>query len=376
MNIGIFEKEHFEVAYPMLRICDKPEHQLTVFVDETTYERLLDLLGDDFKRYQWVVQQNNVSNRQFVSSIHDVCKKNKIEILFLNTVSNNYIFYALLAKRLPLTKVIVTIHDANNFFRSTFSVNVRRSIRHVGKKLLDRYTYAYNTLGDSVREYLIKSIGVKKKVYCIPGAVYEVNPGKIKDLSSGEQLKIVVPGTIDKRRRDYDFVFSLMKRINEHHLPVHIVLLGTANDEYGENILKQSEEYSTNHKNITYYSGKLVNQEEYDRQLRDCHFIFIPSVIKTMISDNIEETYGLTKSSGNIYDAVKHGKPMIIPAALKINTNLETGVMKYDNLDQLVELLKTMILGNENYNQLSAKARINSEAYTIERCRNRISELL
>src|SRR5258705_7647944 len=120
MNIGIFEKEHFEGAYPMIRICDKPEHRLTIFVNQTTYERFQDLFGADMKRYEWVVQQSQVSTRGFIKIIFQSCKRNNIELLFLNTVSNNFVFYALLAKRLPFTKVIVTLHDANSFLHSTF----------------------------------------------------------------------------------------------------------------------------------------------------------------------------------------------------------------------------------------------------------------
>jgi hypothetical protein len=304
-------------------------------------------------RYEWVVQQNQVSTRDFVKTIYHSCKKNNIELLFLNTVSNNFIFYALLAKRLHTTKVIVTLHDANSFLRSSVSLNFRRSVRHVGKKLLAHYAYAYSTVAETVLKHMKTEMGVKKKVYCIPGAVYELKLQKIKSFSSGDSLNIVVPGSIDDLRRDYDFVFSLLNKINELHLPVHIILLGTAHGDYGNTIIQKCKEYSSIHNNLSYYNGKIVYQDEFDRQLDDCHFIFIPSVIKTTIADNIEETYGLTKSSGNIFDAIKHGKPLIIPAGLSINSDLKSGVKKYTGLDELVEFLKLMVTQNENYYRLA-----------------------
>ncbi|MEI9807412.1 MAG: hypothetical protein WDO16_05755 [Bacteroidota bacterium] len=39
------------------------------------------------------------------------------------------------------------------------------------------------------------------------------------------------------------------------------------------------------------------------------HFVFIPSVIATKICGDIPETYGISKSSGNMFDVIKHAKP-------------------------------------------------------------------
>jgi len=376
MNIGIFEKEHFEGAYPMIRICDKPEHQLTIFVNQSTYERFEDLFGTDMNRYTWIVQEPQVSTRQFVKTIYKSCRKNNIELLFLNTVSNNFIFYAFLAKRLPFTKVIVTLHDANSFLHSSLSLNFRRSVRHIGKKLLSRYTYAYSTVAESVKNYLKTKMNVTKNIYCIPGAVYESRLQNIKNINRGEPLKIVIPGSIDKLRRNYEFVFSLLNKINEQHIHVHITFLGAGYGEYGKAILEKSKEYSAMHDNLSYYMDKIVFQDEFDRQLDDCHFIFIPSVINTVIADNIEETYGLTKSSGNIFDAIKHGKPMIIPAGLSINTDLESGVKKYNGLDDLVEFIQRILIHQQDYIELASNALNNSGEYTIEKCRQRINDLL
>ena len=168
----------------------------------------------------------------------------------------------------------------------------------------------------------------------------------------------------------------MLEKINEQHLPVHITLLGAGNSEYGKIILDKCKAYSELHHNLTYYTGKIVYQDEFDRQMDDCHFIFIPSVINTIIDDNIEETYGLTKSSGNIFDAIKHGKPMIIPAGLTINTDLESGVKKYASLNNLVDFLQKMVSQPQDYIEIASDALNNSGEYTIEKCRQKINDLL
>ena len=62
MKIGIFETEHFEGAYPVIRLFDTPENELTIFTDIKTHRRFRDLLNSDADRYRWVID-NEADNR-------------------------------------------------------------------------------------------------------------------------------------------------------------------------------------------------------------------------------------------------------------------------------------------------------------------------
>ncbi len=88
------------------------------------------------------------------------------------------------------------------------------------------------------------------------------------------------------------------------------------------------------------YDTRLVHQDEFDKQLNAAHFVFIPSVIDTAICFSIPEVYGLTKSSGNMFDVIKHARPFITPQSLRISTTLESSCFRYTSIDQLIGFLQ------------------------------------
>jgi hypothetical protein len=105
------------------------------------------------------------------------------------------------------------------------------------------------------------------------------------------------------------------------------------------------------------------------------HFVFIPSVINTKICGDIPEIYGITKSSGNIFDVIKHAKPFIAPSGLTIPSYLLTSHFKYNTVDDITEFLKRCGNSREEYNKWQQHALDNSRNYTIEKVRERNSSL-
>jgi hypothetical protein len=47
MNITIFEKEHFEGAFPVIKLFDMPGNNITVITSGETHKRFIDLFGKD-----------------------------------------------------------------------------------------------------------------------------------------------------------------------------------------------------------------------------------------------------------------------------------------------------------------------------------------
>jgi len=249
-------------------------------------------------------------------------------------------------------------------FESKLTWSLRGIIQHLGKKFLISQVYEFNVVADTMVDYMKTKAGSLKKVHNVPGAVFEdlVQDNRIKD-----SLHVVVPGSIDKRRRDYDQVFSLLHLAASKKINLHITLLGGFGDQYGSNIIERAKKNYSPYTRLTYYETDNVNQDEFDKQLNSAHFVLIPSVIHTTICGNISEIYGLTKSSGNIFDVIKHAKPFIVPAQLKIPANLESSCFKYSNLDELAVFFDRLLKNTDEYNGWQQKAFKNSKEYSIER---------
>jgi hypothetical protein len=297
-------------------------------------------------------------------------RKKKIELLYLNTITDNFVFYAWMIRLLKNVRVVVTLHSINNFFDHRPAFSLRRIIRTFGKKQLIKAVDEYNVVALTMVDHLRSKLPGFKKIHALPGAIFEgrISHNKVSDLR--KNMQIVVPGIVDQRRRNYDQVFDLIHKLHESGLRATITLLGGFHPEHGLAVLKKIRNGSFD-QNFRYYEAQVVDQPEFDRVMDEAHLVFIPSVIYTSILDDIPETYGLSMSSGNLFDIVKHGKPFIAPAALRVDPYLEESRLSYESVPEIVEFLEALTDSPDIYLSLLQKAVRASSHYTIEKVRER-----
>jgi hypothetical protein len=370
MKISIVETEHFEGAFPVIKLFDKPGNEITILTSAATYKRFLDLFGNEAGQFKWTILSAK-GKLSFFYSLYKHLKKQKPGILYINTISDNHLLYAFVLQLLRLKKVVLTVHDINCLFESKPSWNFRKAIIHKGKKQLIKRVNEFNVVAETMIPYL--QTKVKGKVtHNIPGAVFE---NRFLHQNSNGPLRIVVPGSLDKRRRDYEQVFKLAATANKENVSLHLILLGGISDEYGKSIIERADQFQSGNCTITTYNTTIVNQEEFDRQMDAAHFVFIPSVINTKICGDIPEIYGKTKSSGNLFDVIKHAKPFIVPVGLSIPGDLQTSCFKYNSIEDLINFLKRFISSPADYSEWQKQALENSKNYTIEKVRLRNASL-
>jgi len=365
MKICIFETQHFEGAYPVIKLFDRPSNQITVITSQETYRRFEELFQENLSRYSWIILPE--SKTRFFYTLYKNLKKLKPDILYLNTISNNHMLFAFVLARLGLKRVILTVHDINCLFESRFAWNFRKSVIHRGKKWLIKQITEFNVVSETMLDYLKTKVN-SRPVIQVPGAVFEE---RFLSQSIEKEIRLVVPGSIDKKRRDYEQVFELASLAKDHQLPLTITLLGGCSDEFGKAIVERAKKSRYKSCKIFAYDEANVDQAEFDRQIDACHFVFIPSVIHTQICGNIPEVYGITKSSGNIFDVIKHAKPFIVPGELTVSKDLESSYFKYDSIKHIIEFLGDFIESPIHYQNWQEKALENSRLYSIERIRQK-----
>lgn len=373
MKVGIFETDHFEVAYTVIKLFDIPANRLVIFTTAATYKRLTDLLSSSVNRYEWVILDTTGSRLAFFNQLYTEAKSRQLDLFYINTISNNHLLYARIIDRLKVPRVVLTVHDINCLFESTFSLHPKKLAHHIGKKRLVKQVQEFNVISDTMIDYLTKKTGGKKKVHNLPGAIFQQNhvPAEINDY-----IRLVIPGSIDKKRRDYALVFELAQLADEKKLPLHLVILGGYTDDYGREVYKRAAAYTSLYVQLKCYDTDIVEQDEFDKQLNAAHFILIPSVINTAICFDIPEVYGITKSSGNIFDVVKHAKPFIIPQQLTIPASLESSGYRYNSAAPIIELMASLLSEKTSYNKWEQQAVANSMAYTIDSVRAKNAKLV
>ena len=225
-----------------------------------------------------------------------------------------------------------------------------------------------NTVSETVRPYLLTMAKKHQQVFTVPGAVYEQHHS-IK-VPSGK-LRIVVPGSIDHKRRDYSQVFNLLDVLND--FPIEIILLGGGSGEYAEKIWRLCQASAPG--KIIWFEKKVVVQDEFDQYMENAHFIWVPSVVETSICGTIPETYGVTKSSGNIFDIIKHAKPFIYPRSLRIPGVLQASGIGYNNKEELVSAIQYFSTHTDAYLELAKAAVAESGNFTVENLRKSLAPL-
>lgn len=367
MKIALFDTGHFETAYTLIRLFDQPGNQLTIFTNGQTAGILKDMLLDDQDRFDWIVIDRWISNWNYFLYTKDQLATIRPDLIYLNTIDRGDIFYAILLNILPHTRVILTIHDVNCFFYKGRFPALKDMLKYTGRKWLMREVESLNVNTDTMVPYLRARTNNRIPVLHIPGAVFE----NVHFTPTDGRIRLVVPGSIDQKRRNYDDVFLLAELCEEAALPVDITLAGGYMNPYGKSVIMKSNQWKGEHCRIAVYSGEMVPQPEYDSVMRNAHFIFTPIVVNTKICGDIPEIYGITKSSGSISDAMRHAKPIIVPENYKITPKLESSCFSYRSLTEVTALLYKIFNQPAHYSQWQNNALKNAEWFSISAVRER-----
>src|SRR5215813_4205436 len=145
MKIAVFEKEHFEGAFPVIKLFDMPGNEVTVITSPATHKRFTDLFKENSNRYSWIILPAK-SKLSFFYSLYKNLKKLRPDILYLNTISDNHLLYATVLRLLNIKRVVITVHDINCLFESRPYRNFRKAVIHKGKKQLVKQADEFNVV--------------------------------------------------------------------------------------------------------------------------------------------------------------------------------------------------------------------------------------
>lgn len=362
MNISIYDTEHFETTYALIRIWEFADNKLTLFVSTHVAEQLKQIPCLDEERYKWHIHDEN--DWSLASKIADDCRKNNTDLLFLNTVSHHHFLFGRMCGKLTDTKVLVSVHDINDSFRPKWSLSPRAMAQYLGKKLLHRKAHGFVVLLRSMKDYLEQTYHPSQPVYCIPGSIYEDVEHPLNNIT----LTLVVPGSIDTERRDYSEVLSIGETIEARDLDVKVELLGSPLGEAGRAIVSKARELPA----ICTHKEKFISQRVYDKALEHCHLVWAPLPTFYKKKGNRKEKYGVSKSSGSFFDAVRFGKPVLLPASINISPELKEQCITYSDLRELSSILKELSENSDKYNDHKERAEANAWKFSLAKARKEV----
>jgi len=367
-RVAIIEKDHFEVAATLLQLFDHAGYEVIVFIYPDAYHQLRLMLGDRLQQYTWVVKEKQESNRDFIRRLFTHIRSGHFDLVYGSTIDDNFILYARHLRQIPGLRFVLTLHMINHYFHYHPALSLRRLVRYFGKKQLLSRANAYTVLSAPLTDHLQRKVGTVKPIYTISGSAFSEELYIPQQYQTEDTIRIVVPGSVDSRRRDYSQVFALLTQAAQLQLPVHITLLGAFRDGYSEDILQHCRHWLSSHTNLVTYDAA-IDQPEFDRVLGSSHFIWMPLQPTTIISDGVEEIYGTTICSGNTADVIRHARPSFAPSFLQHDNPLVSSCIGYAAVSDIINVLQQ--LSPATYHQLQEKALAASRCYTIEKLTDR-----
>jgi len=372
MNIAIIEKGHFEVVYTLISLFDTGDNRLTIFIDKPSYVQLEYLLKEKIVKHTWIIQDKQ-SNRVFIKHMFHHIQSHSFDLLYFNTIADNFIYYAYYIKRLANEKVILTLHDILGYFRYVPAFSLRKLIRFVGKRKMIHAVQNLNVISETLIPLLQKKISTSHRIFNISGGFFEPEKFIKQSYNKGDFIKITVPGSIDSRRRNYNSLFELLEAARLQRSNISVTLLGTFRKQDNKEIYDLCHRYIRSSNNLHFYETDSVDQEEFDRIMKETHFIWIPVRQFAIVTDGAREEYGVTITSGNIGDVIRHCRPFFSPHYFKIDKTLESGCLRYANTKDILNALRE--LNSTSYSQLQDGAYYASMNYTKEKIVSRNNEL-
>jgi hypothetical protein len=366
MQISIYETVHFENIGALIRLFDQPGNQITVFCDEIAARQAAADLQGDYDRFIWVTRQPPMGRRRFILHMRAHIRKRGCDLVWLNTVSDNFIHLAWMASSFPQTRFVVTLHAIEAYFSPQLKFNLRRIIRVAGKWLLRRTIREYSVQSPTLLPAARRNLHPRYPLHLVPGAIYE--PGKF-EIDPTLPLNLVVAGSVDPRRRNYEELNQLISSLEQAAIPIRITVLGSTESAFGRSQRDYWRSLRLEHVNLKWYETELVEQAEYDDVLAHAHFIFHPSASESVLEDGAKEVYGATISSGVFSDAIRHAKPMILPSFLTIDPLFNSCCLQYQQAGDLLPFFRMMQDEPSSYQSWKEAALRMAEQFTVERIR-------
>jgi hypothetical protein len=339
LKIGIYDTEHFETAYTLLMLFHTSDHDITLFVTKDVAANLQATMpAEQAAGYRWIILEKAALTQTV--TLYRYCKKHGVGLLLFNTIAYHHLLFGLLCYLLHNTRTLLCIHDANSFFRPRLSFHARDILRYAGKKILAAAVDSYSTLLSTTQRYIDQVYMPSQPVLVIPGGFFDERKAGVAP--AGPAIVVAVPGSVDVQRRDYTELLTALSILKQKNTSIEFVLLGTAREEEAKNVLRSLLCYATEHLRISVYDAPFVDQHEYDRQLKRCDFVYAP-LQRTFKGDSRKpEIYGLTKSSGCFFDAVRFGKPLLLPGNIHLPDELVPLSIVHHSAEELASFLTAL----------------------------------
>ena len=351
-GIVLYETTHHENLPALLELCETHFEKVALFLRELSYQNLC---GTEDPARRWpktlfILQKDGCTNRAFIRRLFRFLRRHRSYThVHLSTLDSNWLLFAFrLAVRRDI-RASMTIHAVNEYFTLSFS-GLKAVTESLAKfclhRRIDHYTLFLPAMAERFRQRLPGAVTV-----CIPSRFYRRPAGRPRDveppfvLADDRPFVLVIPGTVDPHRRDYEAVIDFFSGwlSNPKARSLELVILGSSDTGYGAGIIAGLRSLSTDRFHVTAFNG-YVSQRLYEQYYTAADLIWAPLRREKTNSEKSPEVYGQTIASGLTADLQLATTPVLAPDWLQLPEPFQVALLPYSSdreaasrLDRLFE---------------------------------------
>jgi len=366
-EIGLLEYHYHSIYfYTLAKIANTKKTHVTLFTTKEIYS-LIESHLDNKDQYTIIIKEEKESINSFLKRIEKICN-DKIDLLFINTIQESLKDLPHYFKFKPNCKMILTVHDANTWLNKKLTLDFKKPFRTldtlissiiIQKIILPKFD-GINVVYPPIKDYIKNNNFYKKDVYTIPFILFDENK-KIQLLKTSNKIKFVVPGAVIEQRRDHTAIMDAFERLFEKYgEKISLCLLGKSTGSYGKDILKRCQDLVDKGFNVCFFKS-FVPEKKYDKTLNECTIVIAPIKLDSTSLGTWKETFGLSKASGAIFEAIQYAKPLVIPERFNLMDELTNSTIKYSDSKDLESKLVKIIDDEKKLIDLQKNAIENSK---------------
>lgn len=359
LRFGIVEiYSHHVFVHTLALVARKCGMDVTIYTTPRLHKDMVPLFGDKHDEYTWIIADNGESDLHFMWRIKKLINSD-IDLVCCNSVQGWRIILFWLFKF-----KITTIAGAgriSEFFGIRYKLfghtSFRRFLHHnftrfFLQKCIPRYKALITHTNQATS--FSRENGYTRPIIQMPFSLYK------EDVTYDQNklgLHIVITGSIQALARDHQGSLDVCEHLwAAGYSNLKLTVLAGPKSEEGYKLVARMEQLKAKGYDVNFYTG-WVDEDEFLRVADDADIFLSPLNL---------HYYSKGEMNSGTVESIRQGKACIYPHGYLIDPSLISSSMFYNSLDDLSNIIKTLLEDRDNVAKLSFKAIKNSGNYSLD----------